>query len=87
MSKRLNIIVPDATLAVLDRVAPRGMRSSFISAAVLHYVKTRSRKNLRERLKQEALANAARDLELAQGWFPLEEEAWRAGRSTRKRRR
>ena len=77
MSRRVNVILPDTTAAVLDRVAPRGMRSSFISAAVLHYVRTRSKENLRERLKQEALAHAARDLELAQEWFPLEEEAWR----------
>ena len=86
MSRRVNVILPDTTAAVLDRVAPRGMRSSFISAAVLHYARTRSKENLRERLKQEALAHAARDLELAQEWFPLEEEAWRiaAGKGKRK---
>ncbi len=76
MSKRVNFMLPDTTIAVLDRVAPRGRRSSFVSQAVLHYVKTRSKQNLRERLKQEALANAERDLEIAQEWFPLEEEAW-----------
>jgi CopG family transcriptional regulator/antitoxin EndoAI len=79
-------MLPDSTLAVLDRVAPRGKRSGFISAAVLHYVKTRSKENLRERLKQEALANAARDLELARDWFPVEEEAWLITESGRKRK-
>ena len=69
-------MLPDITVAVLDRMAPRGRRSSFISEAVLHYVKTRSKRNLRERLKLEALANFRRDLEIAQEWFPLEEEAW-----------
>ncbi len=75
MSKRINVSLPDATVAVLDRVASRGNRSRLISKAVLHYVKTQSSQNLRERLKQGYLANAERDLEIAQEWFPLEEEA------------
>jgi CopG family transcriptional regulator/antitoxin EndoAI len=76
MSKRINIILPDSTIAVLDRVAPRGSRSRIISKAVLHYVKAQSRLSLRERLKQGYLANAQRDLEIAQEWFPIDEEAW-----------
>src|ERR1700693_1751353 len=76
MSKRLNIMLPDATVKVLDRVAPKGDRSRFISQAVLHYVQTQSRTNLRERLKQGALANAKLDLEIAKEWFPVEQEAW-----------
>jgi hypothetical protein len=35
-----------------------------------------SKQTLREQLKEEATANAGRDLEIAAGWFPLEEEAW-----------
>jgi CopG family transcriptional regulator/antitoxin EndoAI len=76
MSKRINIMLPDTTVRVLDRVAPRGDRSRFISQAVLHYVDSQSRANLRERLKQGALANAELDLEIAKEWFPAEEEAW-----------
>src|SRR5260370_23192819 len=76
MSKRINIILPDATAAVLDRVASRGNRSRLISRAVLHYVKTQSTANLKERLKQGALANADENLEIAAEWFPLEQEAW-----------
>jgi hypothetical protein len=30
---------------------------------------------LREQLKQEAIADATRDVEMAAEWFPLEEEA------------
>ena len=67
MSKRVNIILPDTTLKVLDRVAGKGDRSRFISEAVLHYVRTRGAANLRERLKQGALANAKLDLEIAEG--------------------
>ena len=87
MSKRVNVILPDTTVAVLDRVAPRGKRSTFISEAVLHYVKTRSKENLRERLKQEAVANAARDLDMALEWFPLEEEAWLIAAGKKKRQK
>jgi CopG family transcriptional regulator/antitoxin EndoAI len=76
MSKRVNVMLPDATVKVLDRVAPRGERSRFISQAVLHYVRTRSAANLRERLKQGALANRELDLELAEEWFPVVQEAW-----------
>jgi len=76
MSKRLNIMLPDQTVKVLDRVAPKGDRSRFISQAVLHYVQTQSRANLRERLKQGALANAKLDLEIAEEWFPVEQELW-----------
>jgi hypothetical protein len=52
----------------------QGRRSALIDRAIRHYVKTQSKQNLRERLKQEALTNAERDLLLAAEWFPLEEE-------------
>jgi CopG family transcriptional regulator / antitoxin EndoAI len=76
MNKRINIMLPDTTVKILDRVAPKGDRSRFISQAVLHYVDARSRENLRERLKQGALANAKLDLEIAEEWFPVEQELW-----------
>ena len=76
MSKRINIMLPDHTVQVLDKVAAKGDRSRFISQAVLHYVHTQSKANLRERLKQGALANAKLDLEIAKEWFPVEQEAW-----------
>jgi CopG family transcriptional regulator/antitoxin EndoAI len=76
MGKRINIMLPDQTVRVLDRVAARGNRSRFISEAVLHYVKTQSTANLRERLKAGALANSRLDLEIAEEWFPVEQEAW-----------
>jgi len=86
MNKRINIILPTATVAVLDKVAPKGNRSALIDRAIRHYVKTQSQQNLRERLKQEALANADRDLQMAAEWFPLEEEAWQVtqGRKPKK---
>jgi hypothetical protein len=41
----------------------------------MHYVSSRGRSHLAEQLKAGYLANAQRDLEIAQEWFPLEEEA------------
>ena len=76
MSKRVNIILPDSTLKILDRVAGKGDRSRFIAQAVLHYVQTQGAANLREHLKQGALASAELDLEIAEEWFPVEQEAW-----------
>jgi metal-responsive CopG/Arc/MetJ family transcriptional regulator len=76
MSKRFNIVLPDATAAILDRHAPRGNRSRFIDRAVLQFVRDPDTANLRERLKAGALANAKLDLEIAEEWFPVEREAW-----------
>ncbi len=75
MSKRINIVLPDATVAVLNKVAAKGNRSRLISQAVLHYVKDLSAAKLRERLKQGALANTKLNLEIAEDWFPVEQEA------------
>ena len=86
MNKRINVILPTTTVAVLDKVATKGNRSALIDRAIRHYVKTQSQQNLRERLKQEALANAERDLQMAAEWFPLEEEAWRSAQGSKKKR-
>jgi CopG family transcriptional regulator / antitoxin EndoAI len=84
MSKRINIVLPDTTLAVLDRVATKGARSRFIDHAVRHYVETQGRQCLREQLKAGYQANAERDLAMAAEWFPLEEEAWAAFEASHK---
>src|SRR5258708_2408507 len=78
MSVRINVILPEETVRVLDRVAPKGNRSRVISDAVMHYVSSRGRSNLAEQFKAGALANAKRDMAIAEEWFPLEEEAWQS---------
>jgi CopG family transcriptional regulator/antitoxin EndoAI len=87
MRKRINIMLPERTLTVLDRIASRGQRSQFISEAVLHYVQTRGKRSLREHLKAGYQANADENLKIALEWFPLEEEAWQKSRATSKRKR
>ena len=76
MSKRINIMLPEKTLAVLDRLAPKGNRSRFVSAAVLHYVESQGKQSLREQLRTGYKFNADESLKIAAEWFPLEEEAW-----------
>ncbi len=89
MSKRINIVLPDKTVSVLDRVTTPGNRSRFIDRAVRHLIETEGKMNLRERLKHEAIANAERDLAIAAEWFPVEEDVARQTESVRgtKRRR
>jgi CopG family transcriptional regulator / antitoxin EndoAI len=69
MSKRINIVLPDKTLAVLDRVATKGNRSQIISRAVMHFIESQGKEMLRERLRREAIANAERDVEMAAEFF------------------
>jgi len=84
MSKRINIILPEETLAVLDRAAPKGNRSRLVSNAILHYVETQGKRNLRQQLKVGYSANAGENLKIAAEWFSLEEEAWRKSPAGRK---
>ena len=86
MNKRINVILPATTVAVLDKVATQGNRSALIDRAIRHYVKAQSQKNIRELLKQEALVNAGRDLEMATEWFPLEEETWHLAQGLKKKK-
>jgi len=83
MTKRLNIVLPVETIRILDRVAPRGNRSRFISEAVLQYVEGKAKTNLARQLRAGAVANARRDLEIAAEWFPLDEAAWKRTRTRR----
>jgi CopG family transcriptional regulator/antitoxin EndoAI len=75
MSRRINVVLPDRTLAVLDRVTTKGNRSRFIDRAVRSLVEVEGKANLRAQLKEEALDNAERDLAMAAEWFPIDEEA------------
>ena len=74
MSKRLNITLPERTVALMDRVAGKGQRSRLIAQAVHRYVEEEGRANLRKRIAEGAKARAERDLQLAADWFLLDEE-------------
>lgn len=87
MNKRINVILPEQTLEVLDGLAGKGRRSQFISRAVLHYVKVEGKKNMEQQLKAGYKANADEALKMAQDWFPLEEEVWQKKFSAISRRK
>jgi CopG family transcriptional regulator / antitoxin EndoAI len=79
VNRRINVSIPEETLRLLDRVAQKGDRSRLIDEAVRHYVAGVGRAQLTKRLKEGAVRRAARDLSLAEEWFPLEEEVWHEG--------
>ena len=78
--QRVNVTLPSATLRLLDRVAAPGNRSRFIGEAVRFYIRQKGQSNLRQQLRQGAIARAERDLRLAEEWFPLENEIWTANK-------
>ena len=75
--KRINIILPEDTIRLIDRVADKGERSYVIDRAVHFYVETRGKRNLREQLREGATVRADQDKQLAEEWFDLENEAWK----------
>lgn len=74
--KRLNITLPESTVALLETVADKGARSTFIDVAIKSYIKQIQQKNLRENLKTGAIARSQRDLSVSEEWFNVEEELW-----------
>ena len=75
--RRINITLPESTVELLETVADKGRRSTFIDAAIQKHIHEMRKEDLREQLRAGAIANAERDLEIAREWFDLEEEIWR----------
>ena len=74
--KRLNITLPESTIALLETVAEKGERSIFIDVAIKNYIKQIRQESLRENLKKGAITRSQRDLSVAEEWFDVEEELW-----------
>ena len=72
--QRINITLPDTTLRLLDRVAPKGDRSRLIDEAVKYFVRERGKVILRKQLEEGARQRAERDLLLAEEWFGIDED-------------
>lgn len=86
MSRRINVVLPEKTVALLDRFARKGDRSRLIDHAVRRLVEAEGKANLRQQLKEEAETNGERDLAIAAEWFALEEEAAQLRGSARSRK-
>lgn len=76
MARRINVILPDATVKTIDRLARPGQRSRFIERAVQHYVSTATLEVLQERLREAALRDRDLDLEIAADWAVVDQEPW-----------
>jgi len=76
MAKRINVVLPEATIKTIDRLARPGQRSRFIDRAVQNYVSTASPEALQERLKQAALRDRDLDPEIAGDWSAVDQEQW-----------
>ncbi|MGB6298174.1 MAG: hypothetical protein WBF90_18590 [Rivularia sp. (in: cyanobacteria)] len=78
MNHRLNISLPEETIRTIDMVIQDGEfsgdiigdRLAFINKAIQYYIEQKIEQkastNLREQLKEGAIQNAERDLELAE---------------------
>jgi CopG family transcriptional regulator/antitoxin EndoAI len=77
MNKRINIVLPAATLQTIDRMAKPGQRSRFINTAVQHYVANRSVEAIREQLERAAVRDRDLDREVAVDWFAVDHETWK----------
>ena len=76
MYQQINITLPDKTIELIDSFLDREDRSQLIDEAVNFYVINRQKQELKDRLREGAIHRSARDLNLVEDWFNLEEEAW-----------
>ena len=77
MSKRINIVLPEATVQTIDRMVGPGQRSRFINTAVQHYVANRSVEAIRAQLERAAVRDRDLDREVAADWFAVDHETWK----------
>jgi CopG family transcriptional regulator / antitoxin EndoAI len=74
--RRINITLPESTVAMLETIVDKGSRSTFIDEAIKDRAKRLKQQSVRELLKEGAIVHRERDLEIAREWFHLEEELW-----------
>src|SRR5882672_5478224 len=87
MSKRINIVLPEATVQTIDRLAKPGQRSRFIDTAVKHYVANRSVEALRAQLERTAVRDQDLDREVASDWFAVDQQSWQQLDTPQQRRK
>lgn len=74
--RRINITLPESTFDILETVADKGSRSTFINMAIKSHAESLQKKSLRKRVEEGAIARSERNLKMAEEWFHLEEELW-----------
>jgi len=73
---RLNITLPAKTVEMLETVAEKGNRSTFIDLAIKNQIRETRKQELCEQLKAGAIANAERDLAMVREWGQIRDETW-----------
>ena len=76
MHQRINVTLPEETIALLDRAVKSRSRSRLIDEAIRYYVETKGRESLRQRLEEGYRRNRKLNLELAEEGMAAAEEAW-----------
>jgi hypothetical protein len=76
MGKRINIVLPEATIRTIDRMAKPGQRSHFIENAVQHFVAHRSAEALRALLEHTAIRDLDLDREVNADWIFVDRASW-----------
>lgn len=71
IQQRVNIVLPQETLDLLDAVIKKGERSRVIDIAVRDYVSRAGKAQLRKLLIEGAVARNNRDLDVARMWGQL----------------
>ena len=84
MPQQLQIVLPEETIQLIDKLTEKNaspddlirQRSNLIDEAVKFFMAEKQREDLKQQLKEGGIERAKRDLNLAEEWFELEEEAW-----------
>jgi len=76
MTRRINIVLPEATIRTIDRMAQPGERSRFINRAVEHYIETQSAEALRKQLELAAVRDRDLDREIVSDWMIVDQQTW-----------
>lgn len=74
--RRVTVTLREDTLRELDQIAEKKQRSQLVDQAITRFVEERRRKEIKESLKAGALARAEEDVEMAEEFFPAEQEIW-----------
>jgi len=74
--RRLNIMLSENTIAMIDRLTGKGNRSRFIQQAVEYYVGSIGRQKLRKFLIEGGKQRAERDRSVAAEWFAFDKDSW-----------
>lgn len=73
MYQKINITLHQQTINMIEQIANKHNRSSFIDEAVRYYIEHIKKVKLREQLKEGAINRAERDLKISKELNDLED--------------